>query len=105
MYNDGVVYDGEVTDGKPNGFGSLKSPGQVYKGFFVDGQQNGSGKILYDDGKVYEGQVSDGKPSGTGILCYPADSFIKKFDGEFKNGIIDGQGEGWFSDNSYYKGQ
>ena len=106
QFASGIWYEGEVREGKIDGFGIMKYPsGEVYEGFFVNSEQSGVGKITYTDGRVYEGQVDSGKPSGTGIFVYPQGGLLEKYEGEVKNGEIEGNGEAWFADKGRYKGQ
>lgn len=106
VFKSGILYKGEVNNGKIDGFGLMTYPsGETYEGFFINSEQIGIGKIKYIDGKVYEGQVYSGKPSGNGIYVFPQGSFLNKYEGEVKDGELHGNGEGWFGDQSYYKGQ
>ena len=62
-------YRGEISDGKPNGLGTLTLPnGENYVGEWKDGKRNGQGTFTYpDDGRKYEGEWKGDKPwNGTG---------------------------------------
>ena len=77
-------YRGEISDGKPNGLGTLTLPsGENYVGEWKDGKRNGQGTHLSPDGKKYEGEWKDDKKHGQGTETYPNGS---KYVGEFKNG-------------------
>ena len=46
-----IMYEGEVQDGVPNGFGKLIHPeGDSYEGEFLSGVENGNGKYIFSDG-------------------------------------------------------
>ena len=55
MYSNGNVYDGEWTDGRINGYGTLTyQDGDKYIGQWVEGKMNGQGTYIYQDGDKYE---------------------------------------------------
>ena len=65
-------YEGEIKNGKPDGFGILTyidlvscRPvcGKKYVGEFKDGMRNGQGTYTFSDGKKYVGEWKDGKRS------------------------------------------
>ena len=83
-------YEGDIKDGKPNGFGILIiTSGIKYVGEWKDGKENGQGTETWSDGNIYEGEWKDGKRNGQGTLTY---SDGRKFIGEFKDGLLNGQG-------------
>ena len=56
-------YKGEITNGKPNGFGfQTYKNGNKYFGEHKNGLPNGQGKSIYPDGSMYLGEYKDGKP-------------------------------------------
>ena len=78
-------YRGKISDGEPNGLGTLSLPnGENYVGEWKDGKRNGQGTHLSPDGKKYEGEWKDDKKHGQGTETYPNGS---KYVGEFKNGV------------------
>ena len=77
-------YRGEISDGEPNGLGTLTLPnGENYLGEWENGKRNGQGIHLSPDGKKYEGEWKNDKKHGKGTETYPDSS---KYVGEFKNG-------------------
>ena len=77
-------YRGEISDGKPNGIGTLTLPnGENYVREWKDGKRSGQGTHLSPNGKKYEGEWKDGKIHGQGTETYSDGS---KYVGEFKNG-------------------
>ena len=62
-------YKGEITNGKPNGQGTITYPdGGKYVGEFKDGESHGQGTYTYGKGKwegdKYVGEWKDGKKNG-----------------------------------------
>jgi hypothetical protein len=57
-YANGDVYKGELSDGKPHGWGVLRSPDAKYEGEWKDGKKHGKGVLKYADGDEYEGESS-----------------------------------------------
>lgn len=105
----GDVYEGEVKDGKPYGFGFRKTGDEEYVGNFEDGLRhgigmaigpetaylgefdkdvaNGSGMLEDDAGGRYHGQFKDNKPHGFGTYV-TSDGTV--YQGRFVNGNADG---------------
>jgi hypothetical protein len=87
----GVLYWGEVKDGKPNGIGrQCCSPwGSIsgYIGEFADGQQNGYGRVFFDDNSEYVGKLVEGKFDGPGCIFNPPRLYCGNFKG-FKVGGV-----------------
>lgn len=126
MQLSGLIYKGELKDGKPNGQGKLYDNAQtyVYEGGFKDGLFEGQGKIYNNNilivdgtysnnklngmGKVYdhkgnlqyEGQFVDDLKSGNGTL-YAKDS---TYTGQFSNDLPNGKGTYKYNDGSSYTG-
>lgn len=66
-YKSGVVYRGEIKDGKEHGRGIMEFPdGEVYEGEWKDGDMHGHGRIECPNGAVYEGEWKDGDMHGKG---------------------------------------
>jgi len=69
------VYEGQVKDGVPHGFGALtyneNYKASKYVGEFVDGWPHGIGHYDYRDGCTYDGQVVKGDSHGKGVMYYP----------------------------------
>lgn len=68
---DQYIYEGEFTDGLPNGYGvsSLKN-GCIYEGQWKDGKWHGLGKLVYLDGSMYVGEWANGKQHGQGTFTF-----------------------------------
>ena len=81
-------YKGEITNGKPNGQGTITYPdGGKYVGEFKDGESHGQGTYTYGKGKwegdKYVGEWKDGKKNGQGTFTLPDG---RKYVGELKDG-------------------
>jgi hypothetical protein len=62
---DGSVYEGETTNGKPHGKGKYTyANGNVYEGDFANGKKHGKGKLTFANGKAYEIDFVDDEPQG-----------------------------------------
>jgi len=127
-FGDGKVqpkYKGEITNGKPNGFGVLtypygeKSVVGVWKngkewytkltkkdGTLIGKFENGEwivswGVLDYFDESKYEGEIKNRLPNGQGTMTY-TDGV--KYVGEYKDGKRHGQGTYTFPDGKKYVG-
>lgn len=81
-----VAYDGEMKDGKPNGFGrAYYQDGRIYEGEWLDAQPHGQGKLYYGNLNLwYEGEWKNGKREGLGTSYY--EDGKPAFAGEWKDG-------------------
>ena len=127
-FGDGKVqpkYKGEITNGKPNGFGVLTYP---YEGKSVVGEwKNGkewntkhtkndgtligrlegkeNGQVIFTtfhDGGKYVGEWKNGKQNGQGTETIPN---VGKYVGEWRNGKTNGQGTLTFPNGHKYVGE
>ena len=74
-------YKGEITNGKPNGQGTITYPdGGKYVGEFKDGKKHGHGIITFPDGPtMYVGEFKDGKKNGQGTETFPdGDKYVDR---------------------------
>jgi hypothetical protein len=84
LRNKGVVYTGDMKDGRRHGQGTLAwKDGTLYVGEFKNGQIVGPGTLTKADGRKYVGYFKDGTPHGKGTLTY-SDGTVKK--GTWKDG-------------------
>ena len=60
-------------------------------------------KINYDDGKYYIGPVLNGLPNGKGKMYYKNGNLF--YEGDFKQGIKEGNGKIFYEDGEYYDGE
>lgn len=72
--------------------------GDVYEGELKDGKRNGWGKYTWANGDYYEGEWKDGKKNGNGaVYCYAkkhyGEEYLKySYDGEWKDDKMHGHG-------------
>lgn len=109
----GVHYRGETnaTDsspfGRPHGKGTMKfADGVEYTGNWVDGKRHGAGVQRWikaaPGGLVrYEGEFKENMLDGRGTLTFENGTV---YDGEFRNGLRHGQGRQTFADGGVYEG-
>lgn len=100
----GNKYIGNWKNDVFNGKGSLLSiNGDYYNGDFISGKIEGNG--LYHSSKDkydYLGEFKNNKFNGKGKLIYEDNNII--YEGYFKEGFMEGEGNILFSDGSYYQG-
>ncbi len=83
-------YDGQVTDGVPNGKGSFSSANDegvkwTYVGEFKNNEFSGKGEMTWGDGSKYTGEFAHGEFNGIGEL-YDASNPDSVAKGHFSNG-------------------
>jgi len=80
-------YAGQLSDGAPNGQGTLRchSGFTVVGNCFKDGKNIGEGMLECPDGRRYVGYIEDASANGKGTIYYPDGS---TFSGTFKNGDV-----------------
>jgi hypothetical protein len=89
IYNDGIVYDGSIVNGIPNGEGVITyADGATFTGIMTD-KGTGVGTIDYKNGHIYTGNVVNSAPMGQGKMKYPDTSV---YEGGFNGYAWSGQG-------------
>jgi hypothetical protein len=103
VYPNGNIYDGEMTNGKPHGQGTLvEKDKKTYIGQFQNGLFIGVGQVVMPTGNQYIGEFKNWKLS-QGQLKSPLGF---NYHGPFKNWRMQGQGEIQFNyNNMSFKGQ
>ena len=107
LYFTNCTYEGEIKNGKENGFGKLyykdNTKGCIeFSGFFVDGKKEGKGTMLWKSGNKYVGEWKNNNMEGYGSFYYANG---EKYEGERKNDYKEGQGTYYYSDGSKYVGE
>ena len=89
--DDGSAYQGEMHNGKFNGFGVLCNQNRErYEGEWKNGVKSGVGTYTYPNGDSYAGGWKNNVPHGTGVFAFANGGRVK---GTWKNGILaDGHG-------------
>lgn len=91
MFADGGVYEGALTNERPNGKGRFTRPGAFeYEGDFQDGKMAGKGTLVTSEGTKYTGGFLGGKYSGYGVMTYTNG---EKYDGQWVDGQKHGKGK------------
>ena len=80
----------------PQGIGSFESQTGIYIGEWKRGLQNGNGTAIYNNGNRYIGQFKDGFKSGYGK--FQVNTIGDVYEGEFRNGLRNGQVSLFFYD-------
>ena len=100
---DNGKYEGELKDGKREGFGKyIYSTGDIYEGEFKNGYKDGKGKYTYCNKDVYEGDYKEGKIHGKGKYTYVEGDI---YEGEYFNGRREGKGTYKYSNGNKYVGK
>ena len=100
-YNDGSVFNGEFVNGVPNGSGRISfKDGSVFEGSFVNGEKV-YGKFMWNDGKYYQGDIKKDLFDGFGVYDWGGN---RRYEGEWKEGKMQGKGKIWYVDGTYYEG-
>ena len=84
---DGGMYDGQLKDGVPHGYGSWDNPaGKTYVGYFVEGEMTGYGTMVFPGGEKYVGYFLNGKGHGQGVMTHPDGRWVSGtwINGEYK---------------------
>ena len=101
-YKDGTIYEGDVKDGKENGYGTTTyKDGAVYVGNYKNGLWHGQGKMTWANGEVYEGEFKNGFRH-RGKTTYPNRGF---YDGYYRYNMKNGRGMYQWPDGSVYVGE
>lgn len=83
-------YVGEVTEGRPNGYGKLYFDNDDFlEGIFVNGRCEGKGRFIKADGSYYEGDFKNNVADGYGIYVGKKGF---RYEGQWKNNIPNGAG-------------
>jgi len=86
IYPNGVLkYEGEFLDGLPNGIGTETMSDRKYTGGWKDGNRNGHGTYTFSDGRKYVGEFKNHEYNGQGTFTYPSG---RKYVGEWKDSEI-----------------
>ena len=92
-------YEGEITNGLPNGQGTDTVPkGEKYVGSWKVGNRDGQGTLTWSDGSKFVGEFKNGKRNGQGTETFGKGKWKgDKYVGEYKDDNKNGQGTYTFS--------
>lgn len=108
-YSTTFIYSGQLTNGKPDGYGTAvftdeSFDGNVYKGDWVDGLMEGYG-VWTEDGGYYSGEFKKGMMNGEATMVFPKrDEPYKSYVGEVENDFYHGHGILTFTSGDKYIG-
>ena len=104
LYENGILYEGEIDQGAYNGQGTIVwAGGDTYTGQWKDGQYHGNGKITYANGGWSEGVFENGTLANGRCKAIYEDG--TRYEGDMVNGAFDGQGTiVWANGDSYTGG-
>lgn len=89
-FQNGAIYEGQMTAGKLNGIGILRyANGDQYQGHWVMNTREGKGAILTNNGILYEGNFEDNQLQG---LVKVRDAKGGMFEGQWESGKPIGEG-------------
>jgi hypothetical protein len=83
IVQDGIVYSGELKNGKYDGLGMMYGNGNVYYGEWKNGWST-HGKMTFINGDVYSGEFENGKYHGKGTFTWSNGDIL---DGIWENGL------------------
>jgi hypothetical protein len=93
VWPDGSSFEGEVIDGKKEGYGIyIDRNGNFFQGVWKNDKKEGFFVIRYSNGEQFEGFFENDKRNGEGMHRYPDGS---KFRGEYLNDMRHGRGCYW----------
>ena len=98
------IYLGEAEQNLPQGRGCFiyKGDDLQWIGYFDNGEKSNYGKLYNDEGKlIFEGEYKNGLRNGEGTYYY---SGGLKYEGQFVNGLREGKGTFYWEDDTRWKG-
>jgi len=97
---EGCIY-GNCTDG----YGIYTwSTGEKYEGYWEDLKRNGQGTNYFPSGSIYVGLWKDDKKHGSGTFTYKKESEYEKYQGDFFEDELHGQGLLDYKNGDKYEG-
>ena len=105
--NDGSIYKGGFFDGLPQGNGEeIFNNGSTFTGFYLAGKKK-HGKFLWKNGNFYQGDFFNDMFHGYGIYKWGGvnEGGGRTYEGNWKDGKMEGKGKLMFVDGSYYEGE
>lgn len=101
-YDSGARYEGEVQNGKANGYGTYRyANGNRYEGQWKDGKKHGTGTFHFTNSDVYKGQWVEDVKVGLGAYYFNSGSV---YEGDWEGGKMQGFGRLTFANGDVYEG-
>ena len=101
-------YEGNFLKGQRKGQGCLHYFGhekiEKIEGLFLNDDEL-EGKIHYHNQEVYKGSIKDSKKDGKGILNFVQHCKYMRYDGDWKNDLMHGEGSMYFMNGQKYTGE
>ena len=96
-----IEYIGNFLNNLQNGKGKeIYNDNSTFEGLFLNGNKI-KGKFIWNDGNSYDGEIQNDLFNGFGIYEWGKN---KKYEGNWKNGKMNGKGKILYSDGSFYEG-
>ena len=96
-----IEYFGNFLNNLQNGKGKeIYNDNSTFEGLFLNGNKI-NGKFIWNDGNSYEGEIQNDLFNGFGIYKWDKN---KQYEGNWKNGKMNGKGKMLYSDGSFYEG-
>lgn len=97
-------YVGQQKKAVRHGYGvyTYTNPFFQYEGEWIDGKKHGLGKFLMNDGSYYNGEFKNGEIEGNGVRYFGLSG--NKYTGSFYKGELQGQGIMEYKNGSVYEG-
>ncbi len=103
VLDDGTLFEGEVKDGKADGYGTLNYPGQLrYTGEIKNNKKHGKGIFVWPNGDIYEGEFFNDSMTGYGTFVWISGD---KYQGRWVNGAFSGNGTFTWKSGDQYSGE
>jgi len=107
--DDGSLYLGQWLDGKKHGRGVWlrrlsKGNAYFYEGHWSEGKREGLGRVIVNNGGIYEGMWKADHKHGTGVFKFPPGDECLRYEGDFVDGWLTGQGTMFYGDGTKYIG-
>ena len=103
LYSNKELYDGDWSEGKRNGFGTLsKLDKKIYVGGWKEDMRDGKGMNYYSDSEFYDGEWACGKRCGWGKMTFKDGS---TYEGEWRDDKQNGQGLLQLANGNHFEGE
>ncbi len=103
VLGDGTLFEGEIRNGKANGYGTMVYPGNIkYSGTFEDNRKHGRGVFIWPNGDRYEGEFIYDHMTGYGNFTWTNGD---RYEGNWYQGAFNGNGTFIWASSDQYSGE